>query len=76
MDDLKLITSKIRIIRILKGVKIQTMAKKLGISQGEYSKIENNQRKSLIKHLYNICKILDIEMEDLNNPIDIKNLYQ
>lgn len=64
----------IRIIRILKGIKIETMAKQLGISKGEYSKIENNQRKNISKYIDKILILLEIEEEHLIEDIPINKL--
>lgn len=55
----------IRMLRTLKGIKVETMAKKLGISKGEYSKIENNQRKNLEKYLQKIAFILNVQIETI-----------
>jgi len=67
--------SNIRMLRTLKGIKVETMAKKLGISKGEYSKIENNYRKNLDKYIGNIASILDVNVELIYTPLNNKEEF-
>jgi transcriptional regulator with XRE-family HTH domain len=48
-----------------KKIKLEFIAHKLGISQGEVSKILNGDRKEYEKYIYDFSKILDIDYQEL-----------
>lgn len=55
-------------IRKLKGFSQQYMASQLNISQNAYSKIERREKKKIsAKTLAEICEVLEIEIETLQN---------
>lgn len=62
---MKNVEEKIRNIRELKNFTQEYMAKKLGITQAGYSKIESGATKISYSKLSEISKILDIEVEGL-----------
>ncbi|MEO0040931.1 MAG: hypothetical protein RL329_379 [Bacteroidota bacterium] len=56
---------KIKKIRDLRGLKQETMAESLGISQEHYSKIEANKTNLSMPKLEKIAKILEVNPADL-----------
>lgn len=58
-------TNPIRAWREYKHIKMDELAKKVGISSAYLSQIENNKRNPTIDTLKNIAKELDIEVEIL-----------
>ncbi len=56
---------KIRKIRELKGIKQDTMADLLGITQTTYSKIERNETELSLTRLTQIAKELGVKEEDI-----------
>lgn len=66
------ILDHIRAIRREKGFKSAYMAQKLGISQGEYSKLENGMKRNFNTYLPEIANILAINIEDLRSM----NMYK
>jgi transcriptional regulator with XRE-family HTH domain len=77
------ILDNIRKLRKLKGIKSETMAKEIGISPAEYSKLENGNKKNWEKHWNKISYILNIDpfelifenclKEDFGNEMSIDN---
>lgn len=55
----------IRALRLQNGYKQEFMADILGISQPEYSKIENGSRKIDPFVVHELCKLYDVKMEVL-----------
>src|SRR5690348_4812472 len=62
LEDLKHIGKNIRSIRLLRGLKQKTIAKKLGISQQNVSKMEN-QKKVSPEKLKAAAEVLGITVE-------------
>ncbi|MFC5282626.1 helix-turn-helix domain-containing protein [Pedobacter alpinus] len=60
-----MIGETIRIERLKKGWSQENMAHMLNISQAAYSKIESGQTKMKLTTLYEIAKILEVEVEVL-----------
>lgn len=60
-----LILKNIRLYRKLRDIKSETMAKLLGISQSEYSKLENGLKRKWTYHLPDIAKILGVTFREL-----------
>ena len=60
-----LVGEKIRKIRELKGIKQDTMAEALGITQTSYSKIERNETELSLTRLTQIAKELGVKEEDI-----------
>jgi transcriptional regulator with XRE-family HTH domain len=58
-----------------KKIKLEFIAHKLGISQGEVSKILNGDRKEYEKYIYDFSKILDIDYQELvrNQEVNLVN---
>lgn len=54
-------------IRKLQGFSLEYVASKLNISQNSYSKIERGETKVTLKKLTEICKVLEIDIKNLQN---------
>lgn len=65
MNDSNSINEIIRILRNLRGYKQSFMAKKLGISQQDYSHIETRGKKISNEQLISICRILGVHQDFL-----------
>jgi transcriptional regulator with XRE-family HTH domain len=55
------IGTKIRTLRELKGYSQEYMAEKLGISQSNYSRLENSEAEITLTRLEEVSEILDID---------------
>jgi transcriptional regulator with XRE-family HTH domain len=55
-------------IRLLKGYSQENVAYDLGISKGAYSKIENGQTNIPLKRLYDIAKVLEVDIIEFFKP--------
>jgi transcriptional regulator with XRE-family HTH domain len=74
---MKPIHSKLRAVRTTKGYSQEYMADTLGISQRQYSRLENGQSEITLKYLDKICKELEIEPKELfANEIKQENSNQ
>ena len=58
------ILDHIRLTRMAKGLKSEYMARQLGISQSEYSKLENGKRLTYSRFLPDIARILGLTFEN------------
>ena len=56
------IGSKIRKIRELRGYSQEVVADLLGITQNSYSKIESGATNIIVKRLYEIAKVFEVEV--------------
>lgn len=66
MKKYEMVGGYIRSERIAKGISIRGLAREIGISDTELSRIENGERKNLqIEPIIKICEILDIDFVDL-----------
>lgn len=64
-------------IKNKKGLNQRKVAKKIGVSPSEFSKILNDDRPFKVNHLIEIAEVLDVKIEDLfANPerIDIERM--
>lgn len=64
-------------IKNRKGLNQKKVAKKIGVSPSEFSKIINNDRPFKVDHLIKIAGVLDVKIEDLfANPerIDMERM--
>ncbi|EAY29441.1 helix-turn-helix domain-containing protein [Microscilla marina] len=69
------IGEKVRKLRELRDFSQEYMAEQLGMSQQNYSAIENNQDEDIsLKRLKRIAQILEIQMNDLLS-FDEKNIF-
>ena len=59
--------NKIRMIRINRGLSQESVAKKLGISQNGYSKIENNHKKLHTDILQKLATTFGVTVEDITS---------
>ena len=66
---------KIKSFRELRNFTQEYMAFNLGISQTSYGNIERNEVEITVKRLYEICKLLDVNIGSLLN-FDDKTLKQ
>lgn len=60
--------NKIRIIRLCRGLSQEDVAKKLGIIQNAYSKIENNHTKLSEGLLQQLADIFGVSIADIKSP--------
>lgn len=68
-------TSKIKKARELRNYTQEYMAQQLGMTQQNYSKLEKGEIGLSVERLEEVCKILDIRLEDLEK-IDEKLIFQ
>ena len=61
------IAERIRRTRKFKGISQSEMAKKMGISQPQYSKIENKSDTMRLNHLFEIAQVLDVSVDYLTD---------
>ncbi len=75
MESKKMYGSKIRSLRLLRGLSQEYMANELGINQTSYSRIENNQMKLTAELLEKLSGILGVSVTDITNnePLIIQN---
>ncbi len=66
----KILSKNIRKYRELKGYSQEYMANELHISQPSYAKLENDSTKITVERLFNISKLLEMDMAEL---LDLKN---
>jgi len=59
------ILATLRLQRIKKGYSQEYIGDQLGLSQYAYHKIENGKTKLQVKCLLELCKVLEIEIQDL-----------
>ena len=64
-----MLLDKIRFIRVYKGYSQEYMAYKLGISQRAYSKIERGETKMTVFRLNQICKLLEIDINEMMHDV-------
>jgi transcriptional regulator with XRE-family HTH domain len=64
-QDDKSVTDRIKSVRMHKHYSQDYLAKKLGVSQKAYSKIENNETRLNIDTLMSISKILETPVQEL-----------
>ena len=63
----------LRLLRILKGIKQETIAKKLGISQPAYCKMERCQKVNPVKYRQ-VIEALDCTKEELQEVVRITGI--
>lgn len=61
----EVLMARIRALRISKGISQEEIAYALGISQGNYAKIENNKVAIGLAKLNRIAQFLDVELSSL-----------
>jgi transcriptional regulator with XRE-family HTH domain len=68
--------SKIRAVRLMRGLTQEDIADKLKIKQNTYSKIETGQKKVTHEELESIAQILEVSVSDLTSqePIIFNNV--
>jgi transcriptional regulator with XRE-family HTH domain len=71
--EFETISDRLKKIRVEKNVSQDFLAKKIGITQKAYSKIENNETKLNVEVLQKISEILDVPVEtffkDQKSPV-------
>jgi len=65
MEAEELILKNIRIFRKVKDIKSENLARSLGISQSEYSKLENGQKRKWTEYLPKIAEVLQVTFQEL-----------
>lgn len=60
--------TKIRLIRLSRGLNQEAVAKELGIKQNAYSKIETNQSKLSDATIEKLATIFGVSAEDIKSP--------
>jgi transcriptional regulator with XRE-family HTH domain len=66
---LEKIVNRLKEIRLSKNYKQEYLAAKIGCSQNSYSKIESRRTELTVRNLYQISRVLGIEVTDV-----LKNL--
>lgn len=64
------LSKNIRKHREIKGYSQEYMAQELDITQSSYAKLENDSTKITVERLFNISKLLEMEITEL---LDLKN---
>lgn len=67
MSNKNNINEKIRLLRVLKGLKQDDVSRELGITQRAYSKIETGETRINIDFIEKISKIFQMEPQDVLN---------
>lgn len=67
-DGTKKLFKELQKHRLIKGYSQEYMADRLGLSQRQYSRIDNGECKLDIQRLMTICMILDLRLEDVLPP--------
>lgn len=62
-----IISNKLKTLRKQKGWSQDEVANQLNISQSAYGRIENGASNSWVNHIETICKMYDIQPEELMN---------
>ena len=65
---------KIKEIRIEKNINIEDIANSIGLSSNAYRKIEMNYTQLTVKRLYEIAKILDVDVSEILD-INVNETY-
>ena len=64
MDELKVLSRKVKMIRLAKGVSQTRMAEEIGVSQTNLSNMEAGRTAITIQNLFKIQKVLGCKMAD------------
>jgi transcriptional regulator with XRE-family HTH domain len=82
MTNIKSITLKLKALRVLKGIKVNELAQKLGVDQSYVSKIESAQVNISMDLILRIMNVLDLNTEErasiskeLSLKSDVTNLH-
>jgi transcriptional regulator with XRE-family HTH domain len=62
------IATRIRSLRVRRGISQEEMSRRLNISQSAYSRIENGESNSWVNVLEKLCEVLEIKPEELFVP--------
>lgn len=60
--------ARIRDIRKQNNITLQQLSEKIGLTQPQLSRIENNQNMAQIDTLFNLCNIFNITLSDFFSP--------
>ena len=63
-DELKLLSRRVKMVRLAKGVSQTSMANAIGVSQTNLSNIEAGRTAITIQNLFKIQKVLGCKMRD------------
>jgi transcriptional regulator with XRE-family HTH domain len=72
-SDKTKILNKLKLCRIKKGVKTETLAKYLKISQGQFSKLENGKVSNWKEYIKPICEALEMDYSVFIKDFEKKN---
>ena len=64
MDNLKVLSHRVKMIRLAKGVSQTDMAKEIGTSQTNLSNMEAGRTAITVQNLFKIQKVLGCKMKD------------
>lgn len=64
MDELKVLSRRVKMIRLAQGVSQTKMAEQIGVSQTNLSNMESGRTVITIKNLFKIQKVLGCKMAD------------
>ena len=63
-DEIKLLASRVKKLRVVKGVSQTKMAEEIGVSQTNLSNMEAGRTAITIQNLFKIQKVLNCKMKD------------
>ncbi len=72
MDELKVLSRKVKMIRLAKGVSQTRMAEEIGVSQTNLSNMEAGRTAITIQNLFKIQKVLGCKMADFFVDFDVE----
>lgn len=73
MSTNKIISSNLKQLREVRGVKQKYIAEQLGISANYYSQIENGHRLPQLEHLLTLRNLFEVTLDDLFFNSEIAN---
>ena len=74
MEELKVLSRRVKMIRIAKGVSQTDMAEEIGLSQTNLSNMESGRTAITIQNLFKIQKVLGCKMSDFFVDFDDETL--
>ncbi len=72
MNELKVLSRKVKMIRLAKGVSQTRMAEEIGVSQTNLSNMEAGRTAITIQNLFKIQKVLGCKMADFFVDFDVE----
>ena len=73
-DEIKLLASRVKKLRVVKGVSQTKMAEEIGVSQTNLSNMEAGRTAITIQNLFKIQKVLNCKMADFFVDFDCEKV--